>query len=364
MSRSDVGQQAARSALASLLAVLVVGSGCGSPTSRARSARCLQAAQPGRFAWTDDLVSAPWSPDGRRIVFASNRVRGCVGFKMDFDLYTASVSGGHARLLVRQPFGRDRFWTNVAWSPRGDAIVYPSRSGIWLVRSDGRHRRRLARVAGADYPLWSPDGSRISFVGGGPLSSYALYVVSARGGRPRRLSHDLDPTLGLAWSPNGKRIAFEAGGRLGVNLVNTRNGHTVRITSLDAQSPAWSPDGRRLAFNVFTPQTAHASVYVVDANGRNLRLIARNSDAPPVWLPHGKLIIESHGLANIVDLQQHSMTPIGPYRYGLSPSPGGTKLVFERVSEPLYPYGNSASGIFVANLTPTGLRRIRRLGLP
>lgn len=61
-------------------------------------------------------------------------------------------------------------------------------------------------------------------------------------------------------------------------------------------SPAWSPDGRMIAFvSTRVSSTPAEEVYVVTADGSNLRRLTRNSrrDVAPDWLPDGRVVFLS-----------------------------------------------------------------------
>jgi len=60
--------------------------------------------------------SPAWSPDGREIVFVSDRDR-------DADLYLMNADGSNERLLTRNDSAEDR---DPAWSPDGRWIVFSS----------------------------------------------------------------------------------------------------------------------------------------------------------------------------------------------------------------------------------------------
>ena len=99
-----------------------------------------------------------WSPDGRRVVFASSR-------EGDFDLYVVSREGGEARRLVGEA-GLD---FRPDWSPDGTKICFTSNRDlnyeVYVVNSDGANSRRLTRHAERDdYPAWHPDGKRLVYV--------------------------------------------------------------------------------------------------------------------------------------------------------------------------------------------------------
>jgi Tol biopolymer transport system component len=85
---------------------------------------------------------------------------------------------------------------SAAFSPDGRTIVFASdRSGdleVWVCDSDGSNQRRLTwlkrRVV---TPRWSHDGRRIAFGGLDPDEQFHLYQVSSEGGTPRRLTTTL-----------------------------------------------------------------------------------------------------------------------------------------------------------------------------
>ena len=68
-----------------------------------------------------------------------------------------------------------------AWSPDGRRIAFASgRDGnfeIYVINADGSRQRRLTRNTGRDVgPVWSPDGRRIAFE-----SNWQVYVMNADG---------------------------------------------------------------------------------------------------------------------------------------------------------------------------------------
>jgi hypothetical protein len=93
-----------------------------------------------------------WSPDGRRIAFASART----GL---FQIYSMRVDGSRQRRLSQQAEDCE----TPAWSPNGRWIVFSCELGYWKLgrmRADGSGERRLL----PGYPLtetsptWTPDG--------------------------------------------------------------------------------------------------------------------------------------------------------------------------------------------------------------
>ncbi|HEX5716926.1 MAG TPA: protein kinase, partial [Thermoanaerobaculia bacterium] len=95
------------------------------------------------------------SPDGRQVVYDTSLPQE--------DLYVIGVDGGQPRQLTDDP-ERDRV---PRWSPDGKRILFYSERGggdyqAWSVRPDGGDRRQMTALEGtvAD-ALWSPDGRRL-----------------------------------------------------------------------------------------------------------------------------------------------------------------------------------------------------------
>jgi hypothetical protein len=210
-----------------------------------------------------------WAPSGARLVYAAN---GLVGG----DLYTVEADGTG---LTRLTSGGGNH--SPVWSPEGNRIAFvhvvrvrlPSRlfrldEDIWLMSADGRNPRRLTRD-GADKraPQWSPDGTRILFSGAGTS------ILDADDGRV--LVHTAD--AGGSWSPDGMQVAVQSGS--GVDVIRSDGTSRRPIAAAGAEDPHWSTDGRLIAFtrSHCTPGIKGlcgirlSSVYTVGADGHGER---------------------------------------------------------------------------------------------
>jgi hypothetical protein len=133
-------------------------------------------------------------PDGRSVVFASDRDGGAEGYH---HLYELDLASGATRLLTsgaaseREP----------SWSPDGRTLVFRSdRDGIddlYLWR-DGRVKRLTRFLGPAFTPAWTPDGRAILFCGESKLTFhiYRLAVPdSGAGGIADRAAAAPDPVV-------------------------------------------------------------------------------------------------------------------------------------------------------------------------
>jgi TolB protein len=101
-------------------------------------------------------TSPSFSPDGRRLVFNSDRAG-------TPQLYVMNADGSGVQ---RISFGEGRYGSPV-WSPRGDLIAFTKIQGglfhIGVMRPDGSDERLLTKSTLDESPTWSPNGRVILF---------------------------------------------------------------------------------------------------------------------------------------------------------------------------------------------------------
>jgi len=115
------------------------------------------------------------------------------------------------------------------WSPDGTRLSFTTRptpkaddggrSDLWVIKVATGAKRKLVENPGSDSGArWSPDGNWIAYIGNTTTNSGVnpsdLYLVSADGGTPRKLSasFELDPGSPV-WSQDGKKIYFSTAAR-------------------------------------------------------------------------------------------------------------------------------------------------------
>ena len=138
------------------------------------------------------------------------------------------------------------------YSPDGKRIVFVSdRSGsreIWVCDSDGSNPRPLTSFGGphVGVPLWSPDGREIVFYGtlADREGRAGMYVVSEEGGQPRGV------TDVISWSRDGKWIYFTSNktGTWQVWKRPAEGGQAVQVTKQGGSRPFESLDGKTVYY--------------------------------------------------------------------------------------------------------------------
>jgi Tol biopolymer transport system component len=141
------------------------------------------------------------------------------------------------------------------FSPDGKKIVFSSnRSGndaIWVCDNDGSNPvpLTLLPMGTAGSPRWSPDGERVAF-DSNVDGQWEVYVVGANGGRPKRLTQDPASDFLASWSGDGKWIYFGSNrtGEYQIWRMPSGGGEAVQVTRNGGYEPVESPDGKWLYY--------------------------------------------------------------------------------------------------------------------
>ncbi len=257
------------------------------------------------------VVDAP-----ARIAFVSHR-------EGNPEIYVMDADGGNQRRLTNNP---DKDYSP-SWSPDGKRIIFMSnRDGhthlihgwstyeIYVMDADGSNPQNLTNDRNDDRdPAWSPDGKRIAFVSNRDgfknaerVITHEIYVMDADGGNPQNLTNDLNNDSSPSWSPDGKRIVFSSArdghfeNEFGITdeiyVMDADGGNPQRLTENPKNdwSPSWSPDGKRIAFSSDRKgDLVNFEIYVMDADGENEQRLTENrvDDSSPSWSPDSKRIV-------------------------------------------------------------------------
>jgi Tol biopolymer transport system component len=252
-----------------------------------------------RLTFNSVIDRAPrFSPDGRRVVFASDR-------DGDFDIYVLDLATGAVTQLTNDP-ARDDL---PVFTADGNAVVYQREllcpCSLRAVNDDGSGDRALDTGPGnAAFPDMSRHGSKLAFASD-RSGVWALYTMPLDGSRLRQVT---DPPAGSGdirprWSPRGRELVFVGGEPAGNNdvFIVRENGTNLRqLTSGPRfeEHANFSPDGRRVIFAVFSPDGG-ARLYTIGRDGTGERALPQL--AAPLAETFGDGVVDSSLWSTIVD---------------------------------------------------------------
>ena len=212
-----------------------------------------------RLTHDNALTLTPrWSPDGTRIVYTTYFRKNAP------DIYILDPLSGR-----KTEFAGFRGTNSGArFSPNGQQIAMiltaEGTPEVYISGAGGRASpvRKTRSDAVKSSPCWSPDGSQIVFaMDPGPQ----LYVMSASGGAPQRLSVGFGYAAEPDWSrgnPNKIACTVRDGSRYQIAVYDRATG-TAKIVSkaaFDGIEPSWLADGRHL---VYTARDRTSSVLCI-----------------------------------------------------------------------------------------------------
>jgi Tol biopolymer transport system component len=188
-----------------------------------------------------------WSPDNRQLLVES-------GSGWDTGVYLMNVDGSNEIRVsqTKRAIGGD-------WSPDGKRIVYTAIDGLYpahIVNADGTNDVELPTLEGNSRPRWSPDGRKLLFWSARGGQGVQIYTVDINGTNLLQLTthgENLDPR----WSPDGSKIIF--------------------VSDRDYLPPP-TPTSAMAALITGTPLQGIYQIYVMDADGSNIKKLTRSGD--------------------------------------------------------------------------------------
>jgi len=281
------------------------------------------------------LRTPAWSPDGKQVIYEKFTWR---GWKQNQPLYSWDAKREYRYTDVWPAFSKDGMM--VLTAKHED-------SSIDVMRPDGSERKRIFDVtkqsgldpnltkrglAGAFFPVWSPDGEWVVFGVGEWFTQRGkgrakLMRVRRDGTGLEQLTDDSIFNAGFpSYSADGKEVVFRIANQDpnsaslgGLGVLNLQTRQVRRITSGYDNMPIWSPDGSRILFNrgvrIEGSIWSNFDLYTVRPDGSDLKRLTTHpaSDGHPVWTADGKHILFNSGMAGYRDEACHYDQTFQPY---------------------------------------------------
>lgn len=185
------------------------------------------------------------SRSGRRLAFWK--------YSTDFDIWAYTLGGTAKPWLGSSSLGD----TNAQFSPDGRRIAYASQRGgvqaeIWVANADGSQPVQVAKGLdqGQGSPQWSPDGRLLTFDSLDRDGQSQIYVVEATGGRPWRVSPGGSNDSLPSFSRDGQWVYYASNrsGRGEVWRVPIKGGAARQMTENGGDTAFESADGKLLIY--------------------------------------------------------------------------------------------------------------------
>lgn len=230
-----------------------------------------------------------WTPDGR-LVYSLNTIG-------NVDLWVMRPDGQEQKQLTLNSETNDA----PAVTPDGRYIVFISnRSGafqVWRMQIDGSDPVSLTNGGGKNFPAISPDGKWVLY---NTTDDWQLWRVSLAGGEPARLSdsYALFPSI----SPDGKMIAClgRNDSKAVLRILSFEDGRPLK--TFDLAAPAfssnriqWTRDGKAVIYG--TEHDGVTSIFRQPLSGGEPALVTKFEDelADFSYSPDGQSLAVARG---------------------------------------------------------------------
>jgi Tol biopolymer transport system component len=196
-----------------------------------------------------EIESPATSRDGRSLIFSSGRT--------DLDVYRSEISGTVSSPYIERVISSTRLDSEAKVSPDGRRIIFASeRSGgreIWISGVDGSAARQVSNSGNAinEHPSWSPDGGQIAFDSRLNGGNGRIYIAQTDRPAIQPVTNGSADDSIPRWSHDGKWLYFSSNrtGRSEIWRVSTGNlGDRHQVTMHGGDGPIESPDGAYLYY--------------------------------------------------------------------------------------------------------------------
>jgi Tol biopolymer transport system component len=250
---------------------------------------------------TDFGMDPCWSPDGRKLAFATEAVDDPYSRQILSTLWTVELGTGQKKQLTTAGDA-----VQPAWSPDGRHIAYWANTGgqrdLWIIAADGGAPVAVTQDRFTDWsPVWSPDGRWLHFSSdrGGSLNLWRIRVGAngLPGGDAQPVTTGTQSMGWAAFSQDGRRLVAMAYDRTNdvafYGLARLQRGETDPLRRLKLQSSVWcalSPDAEWISCST---RGGHEDLVSLRSDGSEMRRLTddEHKDRDGRWTPDGRSLV-------------------------------------------------------------------------
>jgi tricorn protease len=238
---------------------------------------------------------ASFSPDGKSILFASDRsgVEELYLLTPD-DPEHSELTKAH-KFKVKQLTNTRENEAAAGFSPKGDRIAFLRSGKLWTMKPDGTEQKVLVGTPNVfDYD-WSPDGKHMVFARmDGSFASEVFIVPTDGSSPPRNVTRYATYNGDVSWSTTGHKIGFvsQRRGQYAPHVLSLQKMATAGVVAssdidwddihqrveaaagMSADSATISPDGSQIAFRSGT------DLWVAGSNGQTVSRLTTGGQLP------------------------------------------------------------------------------------
>lgn len=244
-----------------------------------------------------------WSPDGKKILFASDRAGTTDLYLLEHD------DQDNPDLIKAHKFKTTRLTNTISeeinptFSPDGKSIAFVREGKLWLMKPDGSDQKVLVAAQKVLDYAWSPDGKHVAFTRmDGSFSAEVYIAATDASGPPVNVSRHATWNSDVSWSHTNAKVAFvgQRRGSYAMHVVSLQkpkadgtprppaeqidwddlHQRVERPTATSAEYGAVSPDGSQVAFRSLSNGD---DLWLASTNGSTVTRMTSGNQTPS-WI--------------------------------------------------------------------------------
>jgi tricorn protease len=240
---------------------------------------------------------ATFSPDGKSILFASDRsgVEELYLLTPD-DPEHPELTKAH-KFKVKQLTSTKENESAASFSPKGDKIAYLRNGKLWTMKPDGTEQKVLIDAVGVfDYD-WSPDGKHVVYARMDGSFASEVFIAPTDGSTPpKNVTRYATFNGDVSWSTTGHKIGFigQRRGQYAPHVLSLQKPSTPGVVAssdidwddihqraepaagVTADIATISPDGSQIAFR------SGNDLWVANSNGQAVNRLTTGGQGPRI----------------------------------------------------------------------------------